>query len=119
MDAFGLYVGPNNSFSIGNVEIVDELSDIADSSKPTVSLSIDVAWDIGIIQCLFAGHYWFPYAGQFIFTPDAGLVWCGLIPSTSTASGDSSVSINVSSTKISFARGSRDVKAAFLLLKRV
>lgn len=119
MDAFGLYVGPNNSFSIGNVEIVDELSDTADSTNPTVSFSIGVAWDIGIIQCLIAGQYWFPYAGQYIFTSDAGIINCGLIPSTSAASGRSTMTINVSSTKISFGRGSTTATAAFILLKRV
>ena len=119
MDAFGLYVGPNNSFSIGNVEIVDELSDTADSSKPTITFSIGVAWDIGVIQCIISGHYWFPYAGQYIFTPGAGVIRCGMIPSTSSATGNSSVSINVSSANISFSRGGSTVRAGFLLLKRV
>ena len=119
MDAFGLYVGPNNSFSIGTVEVVDELSDTADSSNPTISFSINVAWDIGIIQSITSRDYWFPHAGHYIFTPDAGIIRCGLIPSNSSASGSSSASINVSSTKISFGRGNSEVRVGLLLLKRV
>lgn len=119
MDAFGLYLGPVNSFSIGSVEIVADLSGEATNASPTRTLSISADWDVGIVQSIVSGNRWFPYGGQFVFTPGAGTIQCGLIPNSSSSGGEDIVAVSVSSSQLSFSTAYVTVTASFLLLKRV
>ena len=120
MDAFGLYMGPNNSFSLGSVEIIAELSGTANNVSPPKTFTISVDWDVGIIQSIGFEQFWFPYGCQFVFTPGAGDVQCTLTPSANASAGVV-VQVSISASQISFSSpaAGRTVTACFLLLKRV
>ena len=120
MDAFGLYMGPSNSFSLGSVEIVDELSGNTDHLTSTKTLTINADWDVGIIQSICYQQFWFPYGCQFVFTPGAGTMQCGLTPSANASTGIV-VPVSISASQISFSSPNSGtvVTACFLLLKRV
>ena len=50
MDALGLFLPP--SFSLGSATIVGTYSAAAGTTTADVSISIDIDWDIGLIDCL-------------------------------------------------------------------
>lgn len=74
MDSLGLFLPP--SFSLGSATIVGTYSAAAGSTVTEVSISINVDWDIGLIDCLQRSGDVYGGNGITLFPTTASLDIC-------------------------------------------